>query len=257
MKFSAACLPSVWVLPQCPCCGLIASCRLLCYTAVLLTASLAWLEALPDRLLPLSYTAANDSLLYVGRCCFSENWLWHYKRCCSCSDWLRTCHLDFLFKSRLILCSLCVSVGCLKVQESNRMQCDKWRNGKVILRKKWLILVPHIHFLVCFTHTSAPTCTLKSSEITDYLGRLGFLWIGVDRLLSEQLLWLGTTMMWSVKDTELVERVQRRAVKVIRGPWRWSEGWSTSPVKKGWGSWACSAWEREGQGKTSLKPSRT
>ena len=41
------------------------------------------------------------------------------------------------------------------------------------------------------------------------------------------------------------------------GPLRWSEGWSTSPVKKGWGNWACLAWRREGTGETSLWPSST
>ena len=30
------------------------------------------------------------------------------------------------------------------------------------------------------------------------------------------------------------------------GPRRWSEGWSTSPMRTGWGSWGCSAWRREG-----------
>ena len=36
------------------------------------------------------------------------------------------------------------------------------------------------------------------------------------------------------KDMELLERVQRR-------PLRWSEGWSTSPMRKGGGNWACLA----------------
>jgi len=31
-------------------------------------------------------------------------------------------------------------------------------------------------------------------------------------------------------------------------PQGWSEGWSTSLIKKGWGSWACSAWKRRFQG---------
>ena len=31
---------------------------------------------------------------------------------------------------------------------------------------------------------------------------------------------------------ELLERVHRR-------PLRWSEGWSTSPMRKGWGNWDC------------------
>ena len=30
------------------------------------------------------------------------------------------------------------------------------------------------------------------------------------------------------------------------GPWKQSEGWNTSPVKKGWESWGCSASRREG-----------
>ena len=29
------------------------------------------------------------------------------------------------------------------------------------------------------------------------------------------------------------------------GPQRWSEGWSTSPSRKGWESWGCSAWRRQ------------
>ena len=28
------------------------------------------------------------------------------------------------------------------------------------------------------------------------------------------------------------------------GPQKWSEGWSTSPMRKGWESWGCSAWKR-------------
>jgi len=37
----------------------------------------------------------------------------------------------------------------------------------------------------------------------------------------------------------------------------WSGGWSTSPVKTSWGSWAYSAWGREGCGVTSLQPFST
>jgi len=33
------------------------------------------------------------------------------------------------------------------------------------------------------------------------------------------------------------------------GPQKRSEGWSTSPVKKGWESWGCSAWRREAAGR--------
>ena len=38
---------------------------------------------------------------------------------------------------------------------------------------------------------------------------------------------------------------------------RWLEGWSTSPIEKGWGKWACSVWRRESSGETSLWPSST
>jgi len=34
------------------------------------------------------------------------------------------------------------------------------------------------------------------------------------------------------------------------GPLRWSEGWSTSPMKKGWGNWACLAWKEKGPGRS-------
>jgi len=39
------------------------------------------------------------------------------------------------------------------------------------------------------------------------------------------------------------------------GPQRWSEGWSASPMRTGRGSWACSAWRREGFKETSLQSS--
>jgi len=41
------------------------------------------------------------------------------------------------------------------------------------------------------------------------------------------------------------------------GPLRWSEGWDTSPLMKGWRIWACLAWRREVSGETSLWPFST
>jgi len=38
---------------------------------------------------------------------------------------------------------------------------------------------------------------------------------------------------------------------------RWSEGWSTSPMRKGWGNRACLARRRGGSGETSSWPSST
>jgi len=37
---------------------------------------------------------------------------------------------------------------------------------------------------------------------------------------------------------------QERCRAAGGGPQRWSEGWSTPPMKKGWRSWACSAWRK-------------
>ena len=34
------------------------------------------------------------------------------------------------------------------------------------------------------------------------------------------------------------------------GPQRSSKGWSTSPMRKGWESWGCSAWRNKGSGAT-------
>ena len=51
-------------------------------------------------------------------------------------------------------------------------------------------------------------------------------------------------------DVDLLERVQRR-------PQKWSEGWNTSAVRKGWESWGCSAWRREGSRKSLLEPFST
>ena len=59
--------------------------------------------------------------------------------------------------------------------------------------------------------------------------------------------------LWSPQHTkgmDLLEQIQRR-------PQKWSEGWSTSPVRKGWESWGSSAWRREGCGETLEQPSST
>ena len=56
--------------------------------------------------------------------------------------------------------------------------------------------------------------------------------------------------LWSSqhkKDMDLLEQVQRRLQ-------RWSKGWSTSPVTKGWESWGFSAWRKEGWEELLLLP---
>ena len=55
--------------------------------------------------------------------------------------------------------------------------------------------------------------------------------------------------LWSPqhsKDMDLLERGQRRPQKL-------SEGWNISAMRKGWESWGCSAWRREGCGETWLQ----
>jgi len=37
-------------------------------------------------------------------------------------------------------------------------------------------------------------------------------------------------------------------------PWGYSEGWNTSPMRKGWERWTCLVWRREGSKETSLWP---
>jgi len=80
-------------------------------------------------------------------------------------------------------------------------------------------------------HNSQKTCSLSSNL-----------------LLCDSLL---KSCVW------LLERAGNTEVKTsIEHIWR-SEGWSTSPIRKGWGNWACLAWRREGSGETSLRPSST
>ena len=52
------------------------------------------------------------------------------------------------------------------------------------------------------------------------------------------------------KDVELLEQVQRRATKMIRGL-------EHLFYVKSLRDWACLAWKREGSGETSLQPSST
>jgi len=56
--------------------------------------------------------------------------------------------------------------------------------------------------------------------------------------------------LWSPQhrtELELLERDQRR-------PQQRSEGWNPSAGRKGWGSWGCSAWRREGCRETLEQP---
>ena len=41
------------------------------------------------------------------------------------------------------------------------------------------------------------------------------------------------------------------------GPQKFSERWNTSPMRRGWASWGCSAWGREGCRDTLEQPSST
>jgi len=54
-----------------------------------------------------------------------------------------------------------------------------------------------------------------------------------------------------------IRRVWSCYSRLIGGPLRWSEGWSTSLMMKGWGSWDCFAGRREGSREASSQSSIT
>jgi len=57
--------------------------------------------------------------------------------------------------------------------------------------------------------------------------------------------------LWGTQDKEDVKLLGR----VHRRPQGWWESWSTSLMKKGWGSWCYLAYRREDLEETSLQPS--
>jgi len=95
-----------------------------------------------------------------------------------------------------------------------------------------------------------PTASWAASKERWQQGRKGIVPLCSALLRPPLQYWVQAWGSQHNKDMELLESVQRR-------PQRYSEGWSTSPMKKGWRSWAGSAWGREGSGETSLQPSST
>jgi len=64
---------------------------------------------------------------------------------------------------------------------------------------------------------------------------------------------LSTLPLWGLTCSILSRPWAHRSTKMQKcwsgsrgGPQRWSEGWSTSPMTKGWGDWTCSLWIIEG-----------
>ena len=132
---------------------------------------------------------------------------------------------------------------------------------------------PYAYAGVCLTHTAHKIDWLVITELglphnhpkdEDDVSHLCFShkveagdeWCPPGSILSPSALLLWSSI-WSTasrsqykKDVGLLEWVKRR-------PQMWSEGWSTSPVKISWGSWAYSAWRRESSSETSLQPSNT
>jgi len=67
---------------------------------------------------------------------------------------------------------------------------------------------------------------------------------------SAPLWWDPTWSPVSISEAPCTRRTWNCWSSSRAGPQRWSEGWSTSPMRKGWESWGCSAWRREGCGET-------
>jgi len=49
----------------------------------------------------------------------------------------------------------------------------------------------------------------------------------------------------------------RIALKTCMDRWKSMEGWNTSHMRKGWKSWGCSAWRREGSSEILFWPFST
>ena len=71
------------------------------------------------------------------------------------------------------------------------------------------------------------------------------------------LLWWDLTWSIAFSSGALSTRTWNCWSRSKGGLQKWSEGWSSSPMRTGWESWACSAWRREGCGETWLQPFST
>ena len=84
-------------------------------------------------------------------------------------------------------------------------------------------------------------------------------WVCPSALLCSALLCSGETSPGVLRPA-LEPSAQERHGPVGVGPEegdKWSEGWSSSPMRKGWENQGCSAWRREGCGETLLWPFST
>ena len=66
-----------------------------------------------------------------------------------------------------------------------------------------------------------------------------------------QLCWDST---WSKSSCCEARNIRTCWIESRGQSWRWAEGWSRSPVRNDWESWACPAWRREGSRETLLWP---
>ena len=211
---------------------------------------------------------------YGGRCYLnfssmtSQDWVrphqvcrWHQTEWCSCHTWRTGCHLEGPGQAG--------EVGLCELWGSTRPSAKFWiwigvTHGTntgwgmkglkaFLLRRIWgywgeksWTWADNVHL-----QPRRPTVSWPASKAARPEGWRR--WFCPSALLSQVPYLDSCIEPWSPrhkKNMELLERVQRR-------PQKWSEGWSTSAMRKGWESWGCWTWRREGCGETLLRPCNT
>lgn len=139
--------------------------------------------------------------------------------------------------------------------------CD-WFDSPAKHLRKWHLSVIHEYLLSSGVQTSKVQWNLRllfssASATMCFLGA-GWLYdISESRILVSQIV---SNYMY-VKILQNLPKIWCPSLGLPahegpEGPHRWPKSWSTSLMKKGWGSWACLVWRSEGSRESSLRPSR-